>query len=181
MFSPAVVADNPKRIQLPRSSTRLQIPEVYCKLVTEITSPGPFGACLFEGKIHKPGETIETAALPRPAVVIECAGPQGGWQRGKKRPYLYLLWSFDFTRWEWAEVARAVGVGSEWTAVLREAAWRALHPQPQFMDVISRSRSVADELVEEIDKRLQAERPDVRASALHAIYERVTGRLANCA
>jgi hypothetical protein len=179
--APAAEIEIPRRVALPRSSTRLQLPEVYCKLVGDVIPNGPFGTCRFDGKILKPGAAIEVEKLPRPAVVIECAGQQGIWQRGKKRDYLYILWRFDFSRGEWQELARALARDASWTAVLKQAVWQALHPRPELVDIIERSRSVADELVDEIDKRLRSEMPEVRATALHLVYERVSGRIAECA
>jgi hypothetical protein len=180
MVCPAPISP-PAKIQLPRSSTRLQIPEVYCKLVSDLVPDGPFGVCRFEGKIYKPGAVVEAHQLPRPAVVIECCGQQGAWQRGKKRDYLYIVWTYDYRVCEWREIARALARDASWTAVVKEAVWRALYPQPQLLDVIERSTTAAEELVEAIDKRLRAELPEVRANALHRIYESVAGRMAECA
>jgi hypothetical protein len=102
-------------------------------------------------------------------------------QRGKHREVLYILWRFDRTRWEWIEIARAQALDWSWTVVFRDAAFCALHPRPGLVDLIQRSRDVAEELLALMDGRLQLERREVRASVLHSIYERVAGRIADCA
>lgn len=170
-----------KRVRLPRSSTRQQNPyDLYCKVLTDII-PEPFGAALFAGKIYKPGAVVELAALPDPAVVIECAGQIGAWQRGKRRDFQYILWTYDRQLDEWHELARAQAKDKTWTAGIREPAWLALHPRPELVDVIQRTRDITDEILELIDKRLRSELVEVRANALYTIYERVAGRISACA
>jgi hypothetical protein len=178
--SPQPAPAPPRRIRFPRTSSRLQLPDVYVKLIEGII-PQPFGMCMFDGRIFRPGAVVDLEALPRPAVVIECAGPIGVHQRGKHRDYQYILWSFDFSVCEWREIARSQAKDASWTAGVREAAWLALHPRPELVDIIERSRDVSNELIEAIDKRLRAEMPEVKANALYSIYERVAGRIADCA
>lgn len=170
----------PNRVQLPRSSTRLEKHQAYLRIVTEIR-PQSWGGVAFEGTIYAPGAVIDVGALPRPAVAIECAGPVGAWQRGKHRELLYILWRFDVTRWEWIEIARTQALSWDWQLVFRDPAWRALHPRPDLVDVIKRSRDVGDELLATIDRRLESEGGDVRASVLSWVYEQVAGRIAGCA
>lgn len=171
----------PKRIELPRTSTRLQIPNVYVKII-ETIRPEPFGCAAFESRrLYRPGALVETADLPHPCVAIECTGPIGVWQRGKKRESGYILWRFDFGRFEWAEICRAQALDASWTIVFREPAMRALYPRPELVDVVGRSHDLADELVEAIDRKLLAEMLEIRMSALNRIYERVAGRIAECA
>ena len=167
------------RIRLPQSSTRLQIPEVYVKIVQDIV-PLPFGLCRFDGTIHKPGAVIAVETLPRPAVAIECAGPVGVYRRGKRRDYQYLLWTLDHPDLEWRELARAQSRDASWTAAVREPAWRALHPRPELIDLMERSADVSRDLIDEIEKRLRAEMPEVQANALYSVYEWIAGRIADC-
>jgi hypothetical protein len=170
----------PERIRLPRSSTRLAFPYAYVKLVTSLREQS-WGAIAYEGRIYRPGAMMDTDSLPSPAVVIELAGPIGIWQRGKHRELLYILWRLDMPRWEWVEVARAQSLNWGWSVDLREAVFRTLHPRPELVDIIQRSRDVADELMELFDVRLQRELREVRASVLHSVYERVAGKLVDCA
>src|SRR5581483_3862932 len=99
-----VAVSPPKRVALPRTSTRLQAPQSYVKVITGMKTEA-WGATGFEGKIYSPGQVVDLDALPRPAVAIECAGPIGIYQRGKHRETLYILWRFDVDRGEWVEIA----------------------------------------------------------------------------
>jgi len=172
-------AVKPASIRLPHSSTRVEIPYVYIKIVEEII-PLPFGLCQFHGRIHKPGATIAIETLPRPAVLVECAGPVGVYHRGRRRPYWYILWSLDYATLEWIELARAQARDASWTLAIREPAWRALHPRPELIDLMERSADVSQQLIDEIDKRLRAEMPEVQANALYSVYEWIAGRIADC-
>jgi len=170
------------RIRLPQSSTRLDLPHAYVKLLEDII-PQPFGVCRFEGRIYRPGAVVDVASLPRPAVAIECAGPVGVYRRtgpGRHRDYRYILWVFDFCSIEWRQVAQTQAKDTSWTAAIREPAWRALHPRPELLDITERSLDASEELIDAIDRRLRREIPEVRASALYSIYERVAGRIAGC-
>jgi len=174
----AAAAPEPK-IRLPRTSTRVEFPYVYIKIVENIV-PLPFGLCRFDGKIYKPGAVIAIETLPRPAVLIECAGPVGIYRRGRRRDYQYLLWLLDADRHEWRELARAQARDASWTLAIREPAWCALHPQPELIDVMERSQDVSRDLIDEIEKRLRAEMPEVQANALYSVYEWIAGRIADC-
>jgi hypothetical protein len=181
--SPQPAPPPSKRLQFPRTSTRLSLPDVYCKLIEDIV-PQPFGCCRFDGRIYRPGAPIALESLPRPAVVIECTGPIGPYlhrRAGRYRDYGYILWTFDFQAFEWREIARAQAPDASWTAAIRELAWLALHPRLELVDIVKRSRDVSQELLDAIDKRLLSEMPEVKANALYSIYERVAGRIAECA
>ena len=173
------IAAPESKIRLPQTSTRLQIPEVYIKILDDIV-PLPFGLCRFDGRIYRPGAVIAVETLPRPAVAIECAGPVGVYRRGKRRDYQYLLWTLDPAHLEWRELARAQARDASWTAVVREPAWRALHPRPELIDLMERSADVSQRLIEEIDKQLRAEMPEVQANALYSVYEWIAGKIAEC-
>jgi hypothetical protein len=180
---PQFAPEKPRRFEFPRSSTRLQIPNVYIKVVGRIL-PEPFGCAMFEPhdrRLHRPGAVVDLDALPRPCVVIECTGPVGAWQRGKKRDRAYILWRLDFSRYEWVEICRAQSLDASWSAVFREPAMRALYPRPELVDVIGRSLELADDLLAVIDEKLMPERTDIRRTVLDTLYERVAGRIVDCA
>jgi hypothetical protein len=177
---PEQSANPPRRIQLPRSSTRLERPQVYVRIVTAMHQEA-WGAVTYDGPLHAPGAVVDFASLPDPAVAIECAGPVGVWQRGKHREILYILWVWDSRRLEWREIARALALNWAWTSMLREACYQALHPRPELVDVIQRSRDVTEEILQAIERRLDSEMREVRASVLHSVYEQVAGRIVNCA
>ena len=173
----------PKRIQLPRSSTRLQFPDVYCKIL-ESVKPEMFGCAAFDGRIKKVGTVLDVDSLPRPLVVIECTGPIGPYvnrRAGRHRDHGYILWTYDYGREEWREICRAQAPDGSWTAAFREPALRALHPRPELVDVTRRGRDLADELLAAIDQRLVPENSAVRKTVLDCLYERVAGRIAECA
>jgi hypothetical protein len=170
----------PKRIQLPRNSTRVQRQYVYIKIIESI-KPEAWGAVAFDGKILAPGAVVDLDPLPRPLVVIECIGPLGIHQRGKHRDYGYILWRYDFSLFEWQEIARAQAKDWSWTVAMKEPALRALHPRPELVDIVKRSRDLVDELLVSIDQKLVLEKPDVRKTVLDSLYERVAGRIADCA
>lgn len=172
---PAVVP--PTNVQLPRTSTRLQKPQVYVKIVNGMKQEN-WGAVTYEGSLHAPGDVVPWASLPQPAVLIECAGPIGVWQRGKHREVLYILWRWDWIQMDWVEVARAQSLNWSWTVVLKEAVYQALHPRPDLVDIIQRSRDLAEEMLRIMHERLEPEMPDVQKTAWHSIYERVAGRIA---
>lgn len=170
----------PTSVRLPCTSTRLQKPYTYVRIVTAMHAT-KWGAICFKGPLYAPGAVVDADSLPSPAVLIESAGPIGPWQRGKHREMLYILWRFDLVRWEWVEIARAQALNWSWTVVLREPAFQALHPRPELVDIIQRSRDVTDELLALLDGRLESEMREVRASVLHSVYERVAGRIVDCA
>jgi len=157
----------------------VEFPYVYIKIVENIV-PLPFGLCRFDGKIYKPGAVIAVETLPQPAVALECAGPVGVYRRGKRRDYQYLLWTLDPGHLQWRELARAQARDASWTVAVRELAWRALHPRPELIDLMERSADVSQQLIDEIDKRLRAEMPEVQANALYSVYEWIAGRIADC-
>jgi hypothetical protein len=170
----------PTRIQLPRSSTRLQRPHVFVNVLERVKQE-EWGAVQFEGRIYTPGQVVDFASLPSPLIAIECAGPVGVHQAKKYRDYLYILWRYDLGIQEWVEVARAQAKDASWTLALREPAIRALHPRPELLDIVARSRGLVDELVAAIDQRLVPEMPEVRRTVLDHLYTRVAGKIADCA
>src|SRR5262249_52380540 len=88
-----------------------------------------------------------------------------------------MLWSLDVDGLEWHELARARASDTSWTASLREAAARALHPRPELVDIVQRGREVSEALIGAIQSRLNAETPEVQAAALLSMYDQVAGML----
>lgn len=134
-------------------------------------------ACM-GGKIYKTGARVTAEELGERPVLLEYAGPQGEWKRGKKREVLHILWRYDWEEGAWKEIARAFAFGSEWVAVLREPAIRALKPvNGAEVNSVDRGREVSDKLVQAIDDALEGELPEVRAAALAVLYGQVAARL----
>jgi len=132
----------------------------------------------FEGKVCRPGTRAE-ARPGEPLVVLEGAGPIGECSRGKPRDLLWILWRYDWGEGGWAEVGRAQATNWEWAITLREAAWRALNPDPKLYDVSRSGRELAEEIMLLVDARLKEQSADIQASALSAVYDRVACRIAN--
>src|SRR4051794_15166 len=110
----------PARIRLPWSATRrMEIHQSHIKIVTGIKDQ-TWGGVFFEGKVYRPGKLVDTDSLPRPTVAIELAGPVGSWQRGKHRELLYIVWRFDYAKWEWIEIMRTQDLTWRWTNYIRE-------------------------------------------------------------
>lgn len=162
----------PSRVALPRSSTRQAKSYAFCKVVEEVKE-GPFGAA-FEGKVYQAGELVERGALGK-GIVLECAGPVNV-QRGRRSEILWILWQYHPEGWK--ELGRASAVNWEWTLGLREIAQRALHPEPQLLDVLRLGRDLADAIVQAIDQGLEKTPEPLRKSVLSAVYDRVAGKLA---
>jgi hypothetical protein len=173
---PAPAPAPPPNIQLPCTSPRDRNAIVYITVVRTIQASS-WGATQFQGDLRKPGQVIEFDSLPRPAVLVECAGPIGPWKRGKHRDLLYILWRLDYHSYEWVEIARAQARDWSWSVVFDRPARMALQPRPELVDVLERSRTVAEQILELIRQHLEPEIAAVQASALYAVYESVAGRI----
>lgn len=174
---PIVRLNNP--IHLPRSSGRGYSYRYFChlKLVTRVRLAGSGYGTDFEGRLLKPGAVVEAELLGEHPVIIECAGPQGEFRRGRRREYLWILWVLDWQTKTWSEAARSLAINFEWVVVLREPAWQALNPRPAVVDIQQRSQELAERLLREIDQVLDAEEKAVRISVLNSVYDRVAGRI----
>jgi hypothetical protein len=168
-----LLGPNPN-IQLPRSSTRLQKAYAHVKVLSEVRLDAPYNMG-FVGKIHAPGAVVPLEELGARGVVLECVGPEKP-ARGRQTPVTWILW-----RWvegKWQELARTAAIGWEWSLTLKEPAYRALYPKPEFYDVLSRGREVASELMVRIEERLNPEPKDVRTGVYASLYDQVAGRIA---
>lgn len=165
----------PERVALPRSSSaRGRSPCLFFRLLSAVEGT-PYNT-LFEGQIFKPGASIAAKELPDPAVLLECAGPVGS---GRARPTLWVLWRYDRRCSEWVEIARAQSLNWEWKLVLRQPAWRALHPHPGPVDSDRRGAQIEHELVHIIDAKISEEVRAVRLNVLSSLYDDLAGRIAN--
>jgi hypothetical protein len=166
----------PSTIALPCSSTRLQKGNVSCRLLGSVNRYANY-AFGFEGRLYQPGAHIPMAELPNPAVVLECAGPQGAYRRGKQRETLWILWRYDRGLSQWIELGRAPSLNWEWALTLREPAAKALETDGGFYDVIEKSSTLAAEIMAVIDAKLQPQREDLRVNVLASIYQTVACRM----
>ena len=149
----------------------------HCVLLKRVDPLAP-AALGFVGDLYAAGQVVELRE-GKPIVVLECAGKQGAWVRGKHQEVLWILWRYDSRRSGWAEIARAFGYGSEWATILRKPAIDALRPaRPELFDILGRSGSLIDEMAALIDNRLALELPEVRKLVLSELYVRVASRIA---
>lgn len=126
----------------------------------------------FEGTFHRPGSSVDMAALGRPAVALECAGPTGC---PKARQYLWILWRLDFASERWIEIARAQACDWTWSIAIRPAAAHALYgdsrPEPDIA-------LLAGGVIRDLDKALDDIEPRLRPLLLSAIEPEIASRIA---
>lgn len=167
----------PSSLRLPRTSTRLQRGWAHCRVLTGVQiKPYAEG---FEGPILPPGSICPLSHFGSRPVVLECVGPVGPKPaRGKQREVLWILWSYDFERSDWKELARASAVNWEWAECLRAPAIAALYPEPDLIDVLHRGRVVSEEILELLRASLAKEPRPVQVNALAALAVRLAGLMA---
>ena len=158
-------------VKLPRTASD-RAACTHIKLLERVAEFAPH-ALGFEGKILRPGSMIEISSLPCPAVLLECAGMIGP---RKKRECLWLIWTFDFERSEWREIARAASASWEWALALRPVAIYELRgrrepPHPHIPEITQR-------IVAKIDEELEAIGPRWRPQLLSALEPELAGRIA---
>jgi hypothetical protein len=176
MASPGPVVSG--RIQLPRSAPRSRQHTAWVKVLTRIKESLGLGA-QFEGRLFAPGAVVGRDELGVYAVVLEFAGPAGRPGHGHTRTeQLWILWQYDSKRDQWRELAQATAVGAEWAEVLLPAARAALYPSPEVYDVIVRSRTAAEAIMDLVMGCLEREPAPVKVQALAAVYNQVAGRIA---
>lgn len=173
----ASVSPLPASLRLPRTSTRLQRGWAHCRVLTGVQMK-PYAEG-FEGPILPAGSICPFSHFGSRPVVLECVGPIGTKPaRGKQREVLWILWSYDFERSGWKELARASAVNWEWAECLRAPAMAALHPEPDLIDVLHRGRVVSEEILELLRASLTKEPRPVQVNALAALSVRLAGLIA---
>jgi len=161
-------------IHLPRTPPRRQ-PETFLKLLRYVDAFGEYGFG-FDGTVFRCGAEIDTADLPRPAVVLECAGNAAP---GRGQPILWILWRLldNFT---WRQVARAESFDWTWSIALRPVAVRELRggaaevPPADLPEITRR-------IVGELDRELRALPRAVRCHLLGRIERELNARIAEVA
>src|SRR6185437_5021293 len=127
----------------------------------------------FEGRVLRPGGELAIAEIPAAAVLLECAGIQGG--RGHNRgECLYILWRWD--RGDWREAARAQSVGAEWVQDLAPIAQRLLSVR-KGMALAVDAETVAMRVIEVLESGLKQLTEKGKGEALGIIHDQILGRL----
>jgi hypothetical protein len=122
----------------------------FARMLTSVDLHSPPGL-QFKGSLIVPGTPCEVGDLPRPAVLLECAGSVRI-SEGRSRycfRHLWVLWKFDFETPGWVEVIRTTSDSAAWTVDFAPIAWRLLN---QNADVAARlvelnARPVTERLV----------------------------------
>ena len=143
----------------------------FCKLLTRVDAFAALGFG-FDGTIARPGAEIDTDTLPRPIVVLECAGRAGP---GRGQPMLYILWRLeaDVT---WRAVARATAHDWTWALTLRTIAIRELRAAPEAPP--ADLSGIAARVLRELDKELQELPRELRAHLLGGLEIELDARIA---
>lgn len=164
-------------IRLPNTCPQNKRSFIHIRLISGVREDAWNGAG-FAGELFRVGAKVSPQELGEHPVLLEFAGPQGVWQKGKRRPNLWILWRYDWDAKDWREIARVLAYAWEWAPILRGAAIDALHPvETAAVDAVQRGREVTDELLQSIDAALKAELPAVRALVLTSIYDGMAGRI----
>jgi hypothetical protein len=134
----------------------------------------------FRYKLFRSGVRVDAEELGERPVLIEYAGQQGSFKKGKHREHLWILWRFDHAEMNWKEIARALAYGPEWALILRDPAIQAMRPAVAVEGVnpMVRGREVAEGLLKGIDEAMVMELPAVRVLVLNTIYDGMAGRVA---
>jgi hypothetical protein len=166
-------------IRLPNTSPQNRREYTHVRLLLKV-NPDAWNGAGFEAKLFKTGAQVDESELGERPVLIEFAGPQGEWNRLKKRENLWILWRYDREERDWREIARAYAFGAEWASILRDPAIRAMLPVAPVEGVnpVARGREVAAGLLTTIDEAMVLELPAVKALALSTIYDGMAGRVA---
>lgn len=150
---------------LPRSSPWHRAPGHH-KLLTEVDVHAPPGL-QFRGQLLTPGARFEVDDLPRPAVLLECAGSMRTAAQRSRYAFetVWVLWRFDFAELIWVEVARMLSNDASWTVDLAPIAWRLLHQGRQTQSE-DRAAPIGERLAAVIQLELEALTRELRCYVL---------------
>lgn len=181
-------------VRLPRSASRRHA-VAWLKLLASVNARAP-GGFAFEGRILRPGGELAIAEIPEPAVLLECAGNEGGLGHNRGE-CLYILWQYwpgapimpglsadkaelssANGQGEWHEAARAQSVDAEWARDLAPIAARLLTAR-KAMGVALSAAAVAERALEVLEAGLAELSREDRVQALGIVHDRLAARVAN--
>ena len=160
-------------VKLPCSGSRRDSLR-FCKLLESVDHYATTGFH-FHGRILNPGSVLgDEATQPDPLVVLECAGTVAPVNR--KRPCVWILWTWDREFHYWVELGRSVSHGCDWVADLREPARRALNPapRPKLLDF----QAAAGRALAALDRELEPLREKERVMLLGIYHDELAHRIA---
>lgn len=154
-------------MNLPHTSERRQ-DRGFLRLLTFADPHAPPGL-QFDGQLLTPGAAFDPAALPRPGVLLECAGSVRIAPERSRYSFaaLWILWHYDFELAEWKEIVRATSRDSSWTLDFAPIAYRYLHAMPAPVE--ERAAPVAARIRELVAAELVRVHRDARCHVLAAL------------
>jgi hypothetical protein len=170
-------------IRLPRTSTRADTGSCFAKLIRRVREIRT-GGFEFEGKFLRPGARLTLEQLrpspeyPSTPIIIEYARGAKYGPGLRRREYLYIAWRFDVECHQWRELGRAVGIGAEWTDVLRPIIVCALKQARGDVPAIALDvQAVADRISAFLDAELMPlDEPD-RRRIIAVVHDQFAFRL----
>lgn len=162
--------------RLPRSSVSRNAIG-HLRLLTDVDLYGsPY--LQFFGKMLRPGGIFEIEDLPRPAVLLECAGSVRTAPARSRYSFhtLYVLWSFDFDASEWHEELRGTTRDMNLIIDFAPVAHRLLYaiPRPLAQD---RVMTIVRRLAILIDEDLAEISTEERCAALAGIEMHIANEI----
>jgi hypothetical protein len=139
---------------LPRTSTSRN-DKGFLRLLTAVDPHAPPGL-QFRGQLLTPGASFDPASLPRPAVLLECAGSVRV-EEGSGRycfRHMWLLWRWNAERGEWIEVVRETSDSAEWTLNFVPIAVRLLRAEGDDLRRADLGRAETERIAELIGEAL---------------------------
>lgn len=172
--TPRGAVENREKLRLPRTSSRLSAPRVFCRIVTGLRKQHQH--VWIDGPIYAPGSEVSFDQLQQTGLVLECAGPQGASAGHRRAEHLWILWRLQ--QGEWREIARAESVGSDWIHVLAPVVERELAPnRGALFEIARRSAALADQSLDEIERKLSSEPEPLRKEVWRNLYDQLPGRI----
>ena len=135
----------------------------------------------FEGKLLKPGSSIEESALwpdeeyPPTPLLLEYAGTDGsGWGHNRSND-IYVLWRYD--RGRFIEIARCISQGADWVATLRPLALAEIGRERAPVDAHA-AAAISERLLGVLDLELERLSEAEKVLLMNLIYQEFSARAA---
>jgi hypothetical protein len=167
-------------VRIPHTSQR-RGEHTFCRLIERIR-PDEWHPMAIEGPTFKCGREIDERELwpekhfPRVPLLLEHAGiAVPGWGHNRSS-HTYILWQYNATKTEFAELMRVVAHGNEWVEAIRAPALNALRDP----DITSAhiAAAAAKRVHAAVDRELQFLNFEARGHFISRLYEEAAGRLA---
>lgn len=141
----------------------------FLRLLTLVDREAPPGL-QFDGQLLSPGAVFEADHLPRPAVILECAGSTRISPERSRYAFsqLWVLWRYDFESSDWIEIARTTCRDASFTLDFAPIAYRHLHSTPEAPPE-ERAVAVSERLRELLSAELAQVARDARCHVLAAL------------